>query len=262
MPDGVGVQGFLIAECLGAPPPEFFKNGGLLGLTTPYLAMDRTTRTLYARNSAGAVVTVGGASIAWAQVTGTPTTLAGYGITDAYTKAAADARYYQPGGALAVGNTLSATAISGTTGTFSAGVSGTTGTFSGALSATTGTFSGLVTVNANIKFPATQVPDADVNTLDDYEEGTWTPVIGGSGGQSGQSYSLQSGTYTKIGRRVLARFDAQLSAKGTITGNARISGFPFAPAARQTVALGYWDALNTADLTNTSRLIGFIVYEV
>lgn len=117
MPDGVGVQGFLIAECLGTPPPEFFKNGGLLGLTTPYLAMDRTTRTLFARNSAGAVVTVGGASIAWAQVTGTPTTLAGYGITDAYTKAAADARYYQPGTALA------ATTITGTTGTFTDNVS-------------------------------------------------------------------------------------------------------------------------------------------
>lgn len=32
-------------------------------------------------------------AVAWSQITGTPTTLAGYGITDAYTKVASDARY-------------------------------------------------------------------------------------------------------------------------------------------------------------------------
>ena len=53
-----------------------------------------------------------------------------------------------------------------------------------------------------IKFPATQVPSADANTLDDYEEGTWTPVLGGSGGTSGQTYAAQAGTYTKIGNRL------------------------------------------------------------
>jgi hypothetical protein len=78
-----------------------------------------------------------------------------------------------------------------------------------------------------IKFPASQNASADANTLDDYEEGTWTPVIGGSGGQSGQNYTGQSGYYTKIGRQVTVTFRVVLSLKGTITGDAAIKGLPF-----------------------------------
>jgi hypothetical protein len=82
-----------------------------------------------------------------------------------------------------------------------------------------------------IAFPATQVPSADPNTLDDYEEGTWTPVVGGSGGTSGQSYATQIGLYVKVGQIVLASFNIGLTAKGTITGNMGILGFPFLPSA-------------------------------
>src|SRR3990167_910218 len=78
-----------------------------------------------------------------------------------------------------------------------------------------------------LAFAATQVPSADVNTLDDYERGTWTPIIGGTGGQSGQAYSSQVGRYTKIGRLVFIAVSAQLSTEGTITGSAQISGLPF-----------------------------------
>ena len=41
-------------------------------------------------------------SVPWSGVTSTPTTLAGYGITDAYTKTAADARYDVLGAAAAI----------------------------------------------------------------------------------------------------------------------------------------------------------------
>ena len=78
-----------------------------------------------------------------------------------------------------------------------------------------------------IQFPATAVPSADANTLDDYEEGTWTPVLGGSGGTSGQSYGTQTGSYIKIGRQVTCIFHAVLSDKGTITGNLQVQGLPF-----------------------------------
>jgi hypothetical protein len=63
--------------------------------------------------------------------------------------------------------------------------------------------------------------------LNYYEEGTWTPIIGGEGGQSGQSYSGQTGYYTKIGRIVTVTFRVVLTNKGTITGNAAIKGLPF-----------------------------------
>ena len=79
-----------------------------------------------------------------------------------------------------------------------------------------------------ITFPATQSASSDANTLDDYEEGTWTPIIGGIGGQSGQSYGGgQEGHYTKIGRVVTVSFRVVLSVKGTITGDVAIGGLPF-----------------------------------
>ena len=40
--------------------------------------------------------------------------------------------------------------------------------------------------------------NTDANTLDDYEEGTWTPAITSTGG----TYTAQNGSYTKIGRMV------------------------------------------------------------
>jgi hypothetical protein len=50
-----------------------------------------------------------------------------------------------------------------------------------------------------ITFPATQSASADANTLDDYEEGTWTP---NSTGISVVGAFSSSGLYTKIGRQV------------------------------------------------------------
>lgn len=81
---------------------------------------------------------------------------------------------------------------------------------------------------AGITFPATQSASSDANTLDDYEEGTWTP-IDGSG--AGLSFSNTSGncTYTKIGRTVFASF--RVTYPSTANGAAaRIGGFPFTTA--------------------------------
>jgi len=64
------------------------------------------------------------------------------------------------------------------------------------------------------------------NALDDYEEGTWTPVLGGTS-ESGQSYGSQVGRYTKIGNMVFCHAHLALTNKGTINGFTRIKGFPF-----------------------------------
>lgn len=82
-----------------------------------------------------------------------------------------------------------------------------------------------------IKFPATQNPSADANTLDDYEEGTWTPVLKFGGGVTGITYTTQVGTYTKVGRAVHIVFYLQLSNKGSSTGAATVTGLPFTSAA-------------------------------
>jgi hypothetical protein len=60
--------------------------------------------------------------------------------------------------------------------------------------------------------------------------GTWVPVIGGTGGTSGQTYTTQVGTFLKIGRLVMVEGRAILSAKGTITGNVQVQGLPFPTA--------------------------------
>lgn len=88
--------------------------------------------------------------------------------------------------------------------------------------------SGLALAGGQIGFPATQAPSSDANTLDDYEEGSFTPSIGGSGGQSGQVYAVQVGRYVKIGKLVTASGRVQLSTLGTITTNVQIQGLPFA----------------------------------
>jgi hypothetical protein len=58
-----------------------------------------------------------------------------------------------------------------------------------------------ITTN-NIKFPATQVNAVDGNTLDDYEEGTWTPVLSTDDVAPTVAYYGQTGAYTKIGKVV------------------------------------------------------------
>lgn len=65
---------------------------------------------------------------------------------------------------------------------------------------------------------------ANANCLDDYEEGTWTPSVGGG---SGTAYSTQQGWYTKVGNLVTVGFEIELNTKGTITGGAAIAGLPF-----------------------------------
>jgi hypothetical protein len=90
------------------------------------------------------------------------------------------------------------------------------------------TFNSLVSVNAGIAFPATQVASAGANTLDDYEEGTWTPTLNFSGGTTGIVYgTVRSGRYTKVGRIVTVSFSINLTNKGSSIGDANVSGLPF-----------------------------------
>ena len=78
-----------------------------------------------------------------------------------------------------------------------------------------------------IAFPATAVPSANANTLDDYEEGTFTPTLYGTTTAGTPTYTTQVGRYTKIGNRIQCQLRIVISAKGGIDGNVRISGLPF-----------------------------------
>jgi hypothetical protein len=78
-----------------------------------------------------------------------------------------------------------------------------------------------------ITFPATQSASTNANTLDDYEEGTWTPALTIGGSATGITYAYQAGKYTKIGNLVTVLMFMELSSKGANTGNAQITGLPF-----------------------------------
>jgi hypothetical protein len=158
---------------------------------------------------------------------------------------------------------------------------------------------GLVTLAAGqIKFPATQNASSNANTLDDYEEGTWTPTVAGTTTAGSNSYSIQFGKYTKIGRTVRASFDVQLSAlDGAMDGIVEVSlpftsnaasgleaggiGFFSGLAGSVVFASGYVNpstskltltkiatgAVSTtqmthADFTATTRLVGSVEYTV
>jgi hypothetical protein len=79
---------------------------------------------------------------------------------------------------------------------------------------------------AGITFPATQSASSNANTLDDYEEGTFTPVIVGATTAGTGTYVSQVGRYTKIGNTVRIYFAVAWSAH-TGTGTTIVTGFPF-----------------------------------
>ena len=76
-----------------------------------------------------------------------------------------------------------------------------------------------------IVFPGTQSASSDANTLDDYEEGTWTPSIGGNA-----TYLGQAGFYRKIGSLVFVSGYLNINVRGT-GSTSTISGLPFNPNA-------------------------------
>jgi len=77
-----------------------------------------------------------------------------------------------------------------------------------------------------ITFTAAQAASADANTLDDYEEGTWTATLTGSTAAPTTPITTTA-IYTKIGRLVTISFVFNNVNTTGATGNIRITGLPF-----------------------------------
>jgi hypothetical protein len=106
---------------------------------------------------------------------------------------------------------------------------------------------GVLELSGGITFPATAVAATNANTLDDYEEGTWTPTVAGSSTAGTATYSENSGRYTKIGRLVQIELYL-LWSSGTGTGDLRIQGLPFTAASSNTYPAGSIAYLNNLTL--------------
>jgi hypothetical protein len=132
--------------------------------------------------------------------------------------------------------------------------------------ATTSTFTDPITLTSGqIAFPATQAASTDANTLDDYEEGTFTPTIAFGGAAVSVVYTAQIGRYTKIGNRVFIDIALAISSRGSSTGSATIQTLPFTPATNiaaawavtnYTIGAGLIPAFDTVGST-TIRLRSF-----
>lgn len=110
--------------------------------------------------------------------------------------------------------------------------------------------------NGNYQFPATQVPSADANTLDDYEEGTFTPAITfATPGNLSVGYSTALGAYTKIGRMVMIALAVVTSGftHTTASGDLSITGLPFTTPATTNLfwgnGLSLWQGITRASYT-------------
>jgi hypothetical protein len=77
--------------------------------------------------------------------------------------------------------------------------------------------------------------------LDDYEEGTWTPSVGGTA-----TYTTQVGSYTKIGRQITLWFDLTINTLGT-GSTTKITGVPVPPVINTNYHTGtvYWENIAT-----------------
>ena len=101
------------------------------------------------------------------------------------------------------------------------------------------------TSGAGITFPATQSASSDANTLDDYEEGSWTPALKTPGTAT---YTQQVGRYIKIGKFVFVKAHLQITTIGTGNG-AEVSGLPYLPAGYLfPITFGYWGTIASSQI--------------
>ena len=102
-----------------------------------------------------------------------------------------------------------------------------------------------------VAFPVTQSASSDPNTLDDYEEGTWTPT------GFNINFTTASGKYTKVGNVVTCTFIAEFPS--TTDGSiAYINGLPFTSASNGGVGMAYYSSdVNYAVTIGNTFLLPF-----
>jgi len=92
-----------------------------------------------------------------------------------------------------------------------------------------------------IVFNATQSASSNANTLDDYEEGSWTPT------SSSISFSSATGRYVKIGAQVTLWFQINFPSTSN-SSDARITGLPFNPVSQN--GQGVLGNINNTDIAD------------
>ena len=112
---------------------------------------------------------------------------------------------------------------------------------------------GILQLSGGITFPATAVAASDPNTLDDYEEGTWTPNQGG--GLTVVGTFVSSGTYTKIGRQLFISGQMSATTIAVAAGGIISTNLPFSTTGYGAGGVGNFTLTNGAVLITASLSI-------
>ena len=122
------------------------------------------------------------------------------------------------------------------------------------------TFAGVITASQGMRLPSVQVVSTNPNTLDDYEEGTWTPVLTfATPGNLTVVYDDRVGSYVKVGQLVAASVTLSTSTftHTTASGACQITGFPFTANTYQAIGALEFGGITKATYTNfISRISG------
>jgi hypothetical protein len=98
--------------------------------------------------------------------------------------------------------------------------------------------------------------NTDANTLDDYEEGTWTPALRGGDTAGSPTYHGQTGWYTKVGRAVHFSGNIHNNSLVDLDGDVYITGLPFTSGTGSfTVSFGYAGSMA---ITASESITGYI----
>ena len=149
-------------------------------------------------------------------------------------------------------------------------LNGTTGITTPDITSTTSTLGSLTQAldlgsTGQIVFPTTQNASANANTLDDYEEGTWAPVLTDESGNAFGMSGATVGTYTKIGNLVTVIAYSSTTGIGSASGDVRLTGLPFTVEnsdARGAVTVGNASSmsLGTPGFSVTGLVVGGTTY--
>lgn len=157
------------------------------------------------------------------------------------------------GTTLTVSNTTSVTLP--TSGTLYGTASGsiTSAQLATSLTDETGSGSAVFATSPTLVTPALGVATAtSINfgqdALNYYDEGTFTPAIEGTGTAGVGTYSVQTGSYTRIGRQVTVIINLTWSAH-TGTGSMNVTGLPFTVSEISPAAVTYSNIALTANNT-------------
>lgn len=117
-----------------------------------------------------------------------------------------------------------------------------------------------------LSFPATQNASSDANTLDDYEEGTFSIGMTFGGSATGVTFTNNSGIYTKIGNIChIGGILITLTSNGSGVGTALVTGLPFTqgngsiPSPLAVVSISGFSGLTagvSAEVTQNATTIG------